>query len=185
MGVEPIRDKEKIEQMRKILKRSSYRDYAIFHVGLNTGLRISDILELKVADVKNKTHITLKDRKTRHVKSKAYRKIKINLGMQEFFADYIEGMHDDDYLFTSRKGTNQPITRQHAWRVIKEAAAKVGIEDIGTHTMRKSFGYHYYQKTKDVALLQGIFNHSAPSITLRYIGINQDKLDEAMDNFSL
>ena len=51
--------------------------------------------------------------------------------------------------------------------------------------MRKTFGYHFYQKTHDVALLQQMFNHSAPSITLRYIGINQDIMDQAMDDFSL
>jgi hypothetical protein len=49
--------------------------------------------------------------------------------------------------------------------------------------MRKTFGYHFYQQTKDVALLQNIFNHSAPSITLRYIGINDDLLDKAIDDF--
>jgi len=46
-------------------------------------------------------------------------------------------------------------------------------------------GYHFYQRTKDVALLQEIFNHSAPSITMRYIGINQDIIDSALDDFSL
>lgn len=180
LGVEPIRDLEKIEKMKKILRRKSYRDYAIFHVGLNTGLRISDILRLRVSDVKKKTHITIKEKKT-----KKLRKIKINYAMQDFFNDYIEGMNDDEYLFQSRKGENKPITRQHAYRVFNEAAEKVGIHDIGTHTMRKSMGYHYYQKTKDVATLMELFNHSAPKITLRYIGINQDKLDEAMDEWLL
>jgi len=51
--------------------------------------------------------------------------------------------------------------------------------------LRKTFGYHFYQQTKDVALLQELFNHSSPSVTLRYIGINQDKIDQAYDNFSL
>ncbi|MDX9806823.1 MAG: site-specific integrase, partial [bacterium] len=53
------------------------------------------------------------------------------------------------------------------------------------HTLRKTFGYHFYQKTKDVALLQQLFNHSAPSVTLRYIGINQDIMDMAIEDFSL
>jgi site-specific recombinase XerD len=53
------------------------------------------------------------------------------------------------------------------------------------YTLRKTFGYHFYQRTKDVATLQMIFNHSHPSITLRYIGINQDLMDEAVDHFSL
>ncbi|HNZ54779.1 MAG TPA: tyrosine-type recombinase/integrase, partial [bacterium] len=69
--------------------------------------------------------------------------------------------------------------------ILNKAAGELGIEEIGTHTLRKTFGYHFYQKTKDVALLQNIFNHSAPSVTLRYIGINQDIIDSAIDEFSL
>nr|WP_231690017.1 tyrosine-type recombinase/integrase [Cytobacillus solani] len=56
---------------------------------------------------------------------------------------------------------------------------------MGTHTLRKTFGYHFYQKYKDVAVLQQIFNHSSPAVTMRYIGINQDIMDEAVDGFSL
>ena len=56
---------------------------------------------------------------------------------------------------------------------------------IGTHKMRKTFGYWHYQQYKDVAILQEIFNHSSPSVTLRYIGINQDNIDKSYMNFSL
>ncbi len=69
--------------------------------------------------------------------------------------------------------------------MLNTAGGKIGLKEIGTHTLRKTFGYHFYKETKDVALLQNIFNHSAPSVTLRYIGINQDIIDKAIDNFSL
>lgn len=62
---------------------------------------------------------------------------------------------------------------------------RIGLEEIGTHTMRKTFGYWHYQQYKDVAILQEIFNHSSPSVTLRYIGINQDNIDKSYMNFSL
>ena len=61
----------------------------------------------------------------------------------------------------------------------------MGQEEIGTHTLRKTFGYHFYKKTKDVAMLQDIFNYSAPVVTKRYIGISQDEIDLAIDEFSL
>ncbi|MFL0366188.1 site-specific integrase, partial [Pseudobacillus sp. 179-B 2D1 NHS] len=51
--------------------------------------------------------------------------------------------------------------------------------------MRKTFGYHFYQRTKDVAMLQQIFGHSSPSITLRYIGINDEMVDRVLEDFSL
>ena len=69
---------------------------------------------------------------------------------------------------------------------VQEACAEAGIEaHVGTHTMRKTFGYHHYKKFKDVAMLQKIFNHSNPNITLRYIGIEQDQIDESYNNFIL
>lgn len=60
---------------------------------------------------------------------------------------------------------------------MNHSAKSIGLREIGTHSMRKTFGYHYYKKTKDVALLMDLFNHSSQSVTLRYIGINQDTLN--------
>ena len=57
--------------------------------------------------------------------------------------------------------------------------------NVGTHTMRKTFGYHHYKQFNDVALLQKIFNHSSPSITMRYVGIAQEELDYSYLNFEL
>ena len=99
-------------------------------------------------------------------------------------------MSADAYLFTSRNsgsdGASRPIDRTQAYRILNDAARKVGIQDaIGTHTLRKTFGYHHYKKFKDVATLQEIFNHSSPSITKRYIGIRQDEIDETLNDFAL
>ena len=66
-------------------------------------------------------------------------------------------MNDDDYLFPSRKG-DKPITRVQAYRILNDVAEKLGIEEVGTHTLRKTFGYWHYQQYKDVAILQDIFN---------------------------
>lgn len=177
--VQPIRDKEKIAEIKDILRRQSLRDWFMFVAGLNTGLRIGDLLQLRVSQVKNKTHIIITESKTE--KEKRFR---INESFAEVVDFYTKGMSEDDFLFPSRKG-DKPIGRVQAYRILNSAAKSVGLEEIGTHTLRKSFGYHFYQKTKDVALLQEIFNHSAPSVTLRYIGINQDVMDKAINDFSL
>ena len=92
---------------------------------------------------------------------------------------YIEDKEDQEYLFKSRQGKNKPITRGRAYAILRAAALANGLDEIGTHTLRKTFGYHVYQEEKDVALLQDIFNHSAPYITLKYIGVNQDAIDQA------
>jgi integrase len=178
--VQPIRDKETIEKMKDVLKKSSYRDWFMFVFGINTGLRISDILNLKVNDVKDKTHVTIREKKTNKEK-----RFKINTTLQTAINDYIKTMDEDEYLFASKK-TGEGLGRVQAYKILNEAASKIGLmEGIGTHTLRKTFGYFFYKQTKDVAMLQQLFNHSSPSITLRYIGINQDQMDSAMDSFSL
>ena len=94
-------------------------------------------------------------------------------------------MAEGEFLFKSRKGENKPITTTQAYRIMEIAAYRAGIDNVGTHTMRKTFGYWHYKQFKDVALLQEIYNHSSPSITLRYIGINQEDIDKSYQNFSL
>ena len=178
--VEPIRDKSRIEEMKLALKKQNYRDYIMFMVGINTGLRISDILKLKVKDVRNKTHIEITEGKTDKTKN-----ILINNNLKSELDEYIINMKDYEYLFQSQKGANKPISRVQAYRVLQKSAKKIGLEKVGTHTLRKTFGYHHYQENKDVALLQELFNHSSPSITLDYIGINQDVMDKSMKNFGL
>ena len=178
--VQPIRDREKISQMKIELKKNGTRDYMLFTFGINIGLRISDILNLKVSDVKNKTHINLVEIKT----GKGQRLI-ISTQVKSEINEYITGMKDDEYLFQSRKGVNKPISRIQAYRILNDAAIKVGLEEVGTHTLRKTFGYWHYQIHKDVATLQEIFNHSSPSITLRYIGITDDMKDATMKDFYL
>ena len=78
------------------------------------------------------------------------------------------------------------LDRVTAYYIIKNACIKAKLQEkIGTHSMRKTFGYHHYQQFKDVVILQKIFNHSSPQITLRYIGIEQDEIDYSYNNFVL
>ena len=178
--VDPIRDPEQIRAMKEHLLHQSYRDYFLFVFGLNSGLRLSDIVGLRVMDVRNTDHLRVKEKKTGNI-----RKIRMTGALKQEIEKYTRQMADSDLLFPSRKGKG-PIGRETAWRVINGAARACGITGaIGTHTMRKTFGYHFYQQTKDVAMLQQIFGHSAPSVTLRYIGINEDMMDQALDQFSL
>ena len=178
--VEPIRKKEKIEALKNELLKSGYRNYLLFVTGINTGLRISDLLNLRVKDVRGKTHIIINEKKTGKTK-----KFLINNRLKEKLDVYIERMGDEEYLFKSQKGDNKPISRVQAYRILRKAAENIGLESVGTHTLRKTFGYHHYQQHKDVAVLQELFNHSAPSVTLDYIGINQDVMDNTIQNFYL
>ncbi|GAA0840498.1 tyrosine-type recombinase/integrase [Bifidobacterium pullorum subsp. gallinarum] len=177
--VQPLRSREEIEDMKQSLRRwCGERDLHMFIVGINTGLRVSDIVSLKVSDVKDKTHVLVVEQKSGKVRN-------VNIkSIQPEITAYISGMAPDDWLFPSRKG-NGHITPTQAYRALVKAGDMIDRTDIGTHTMRKTFGYHHYKRNKDVAALQEIFNHSAPSITKRYIGIRQDEIDESLEGFKL
>jgi len=172
--VEPIREVEKIEKIKKYLRDRNERDYLMFYLGISTGLRIGDILSLKAGDVRG-THIKLTEQKTRKE-----RKVRMSPQLGRELRSYVEEKADHHYIFKSQKGHNKPISRSAAYKILRKAAHEFNLKDIGTHTMRKTMGYHYYKQTKDVALLQKLFNHSSQEITLRYIGINQDILDDAL-----
>lgn len=183
--VQPIRDREKLEEMKDELRKNGTRDYMLFYTGINTGLRISDLLKLNRDDIRNndgsmKSHINIIEKKT-----KKNKKFPIVNGLFAELDRYTKNMYAGEYLFNSQKGVNSPITASQAYRIITTAGDNIGLTEIGTHTMRKTFGYHHYQQYHDVALLQTLFNHSSPSITLRYIGIEQDEIDQAYYNFSL
>ena len=178
--VEPIRNREKIETVKRILKCEGMRNFLLFLIGINSGLRISDILRLQVCDVQDKDYIEIIEQKTGK-----YKRFPITNSFRDYLNEFIFDKSPDEYLFAGRRG-DKPITRVQAYRIINNACQKAGINaHIGTHTLRKTFGYHFYQEKKDVALLQCIFNHSAPSVTLRYIGINQDIIDSNLHSFAL
>lgn len=150
----------------------------MFLVGINTGLRISDILKLKVKDVKVKDNFMIKEGKTK-------KKRVVNISMlRKEIDDYVKDKVDYEYLFESQRG-DRHISTVQAYRILQRAGDYLGRDDIGTHTMRKTFGYHHYKQYKDVAILQEIFNHHALSITMRYIGISQDEINQTLDNFRL
>ena len=179
-NVEPIRDKKKIERIKIYLREKNFRDFLLFHLGINSGLRISDILKLKVKDVKKHKYIIVNEQKT-----KKRKRFPITKSFKKDLEIYIRYKSPSDWLFKSRKG-NKPISRVQAYRIIRKACRKNGIRScIGTHTLRKTFGYHFYKETKDIAMLQYLFNHSNQSTTLRYIGINQEMIDTVLGTFGL
>lgn len=178
-SVEPIRNKKDIQKVEKILEKQSQRDLLLFVIGTNCGLRISDILKLNVSDVKNKTHIQITEKKT-----KKFKKFPINSKLKPMINEFISGRKNDEPLFLSHWGHR--LDRVTAYYIIRNACEQAKLQEkIGTHSMRKSFGYHHYQQFKDVVILQKIFNHSSPQITLRYIGIEQDEIDFSYNNFVL
>jgi len=195
--VEPIRDVKKIESIKKHMKADGkFRDLLLFTLGINTGLRISDLLQLSWAPFLNsrgnpakvKSVVTLKERKTGKIK-----RFRVNRSVHEalkLLHENLQAAEPEDFLFISNKpskdGHPKPISRVHAWRVLNHYAGEAGVKGkVGTHTLRKTFGYHLYRKGIAVEYIQKMLNHSSPSVTLRYIGISQDQLDEIYVDLNL
>lgn len=176
--VQPIRSAEKLEDMKWSLKKwCGERDYILFLLGINTGLRVGDILKLKVADVKKKKSVNIYEGKTK-------KKRNINLTtIYDELQDYIATV-DSVWLFPSRKG-DKPISPTQAYRQLNKAAEMVEIESVGLHTLRKTFGYWFYKQTKDIAKLQKILNHDKPDVTLLYIGITKEEIDDTLNTFRI
>lgn len=179
--VEPIRDEKKIEAMKSYLKGRNVRDYVLFTLGINSGLRISDLLRLTVEDVKGKDRISIREQKTGKLKD-----FPLSDTCKRAVAEYLKRNElSAGALFPSRKG-GKPISRVQAWQVLNDAAKAVGVKDnVGTHTLRKTFGYHAYQKGIDITRIQKLLNHASPSVTLAYIGITKDELDDIYINLNL
>lgn len=171
--VQPIKNKTDIELMKKAL---SGRNLLLFIVGINTSLRISDILTLKREDFIG-NHLSLYE-----IKTKKYKKIRINEALKKAIAELAP---PSGFLFTSQKG-NKPISRVQAWRILNNASKRVGLTiSFGTHTLRKTFAYHAYENGTDLALLMRVLNHSSQKETLRYIGIEQESIDDVYINVNL
>lgn len=181
--VQPIRDPDVLEAVKRYLRMRSLRNYLFFCFGIYSGLRVSDLLTLTVGMVRNTTHISIKEKKNNNNKKRFI----IHPAIRNDLDLYIVGMSDDDYLFPSRqiktnsRLRNRPIDRSTAYRMLNDAACQFELKEIGTHTMRKTWGYRLYkQNPHNLALLMEMFNHSDPLYTLRYIGVTQDLMDAAI-----
>tara|TARA_R110000744_G_scaffold41284_4_gene93414 strand:+ start:917 stop:1504 length:588 start_codon:yes stop_codon:yes gene_type:complete len=193
MTVQPVKDKNQIANMVRVLEmKGNRRDSLLLKFGLNTALRIKDILRMKVKYLFNsdgtiKEYLDLFESKTIKRKSRKLKQIKLNSVIKPELESYVDfyGLEKDDWIFFSLKNPANPLDRIRAYTLLRDAARKSGVNKFGTHSMRKTLAYNIYNKTKDLALVMRILNHTDPDYTLRYIGIEQSNLDEAYEEFSI
>lgn len=158
------------------------RDLALFTIGINTGLRASDLLSLKYKDVltpedKIKSTLEVVEKKTNK-----HRRIRLGIkprkALEALLPKDIDDLDVDDYIFPSRKGGK--MSRQRLHQLVNEWTKEAGVKGhFGSHTLRKTYGYFLHKQGTDIVLLMKAFGHSSQSITLRYIGIQQEQIDEA------
>ncbi|MBS5985214.1 tyrosine-type recombinase/integrase [Clostridium sp.] len=181
-NVDVIKNKKDIEKIKKTLIMGDYRNYLMFIIGINTGLRITQILSLKFSDlIDNENNILSKI----YFNGIEYR---INDCIKDALRIYIctSGVKNKNtFIFKSKKGEN-PIERTQAYRILKNACRKAEINlNFGTHTLRKTFGYHFYKQYKDLKYLQKLFNHSSINITMEYIDLESKNDEVKYSSFNL
>ena len=179
--VDPIRNIKDIKKIKRKLKNNP-RDLLLFTLGVNNGLRISDLLNLRVGDVRDLAPgetLKILERKTGKqnvlMVNKETRKV-----LDVFLAEVRPG--DEEFLFKSRKGTNRPITKSYVNQKVKEWTKEMK-GNYGTHSMRKTFGYiqrmHF---GVGFEVLCKRFGHSNPSVTMRYLGIEDKEVSGILLN---
>ncbi len=182
LTVDPIRKQKDIKSISRLLK-SHPRNYLLWVMGINNGIRTNDLVKIKYSQVEGlKAGAVIKI-----IESKTGKKnvLVINKSVRKALQLYIkEGNPEpDDYLFQSRKG-NGHISSQSVGRLIRSWAEAINLKgQYGAHTLRKTFGYH--QRVNHGAgfeILCKRYNHSSPAVTMRYLGIEDKEVCELLMN---
>lgn len=183
MITEPIKDKKELKALINFYntKKPNLRNHCLIVLGLNTALRISDILTLKwnmlydFGRKKFKNRITINEKKTGKTNIIPINK-NLLICLQKLFCKIKP--QANDYLFTKRTNRSQPINRTQAYRIVKKAANECNLTgNISCHSLRKTFGFFAWKQGTQPALLMAIYNHSSYNITQRYLGITQLEKD--------
>ena len=192
--VEPIRDRKKIAQIKNQLRgQRRHRDLLLFVVGINTALRISDLLELRVEHFINDQQRIRNRFWIKEQKRGKRQEVVINNSIREVLEEYLvaypaiitDGNH---FIFFNSKANdfNQPIRRGQAWKIITTICRQVGLRgNFGTHSLRKTWGYHARMQGVDLALIMHKLNHESIAYTKRYLGITDDELQAVSQRLNL
>lgn len=194
--VEPIRDKKKISQIKNQLTGAKhFRELLLFVVGINTALRISDLLQLQVGNFIDEQGAIQNSFSIREEKREKRNQVVINGSIRDALTQYLIAYprvisNPDHFLFfTSRRYGpifSKPITRVQAWRLISEMCSAVGlVGNFGTHTLRKTWGYHARQSGVPMELIMHKLNHSNIAMTKRYLGITDDEMKAIAEGLNL
>lgn len=179
---QPLRSEDQINDVLFYLRRTRYpeRDTFLFLLGINTGLRCSDLLNLKVGTLRHSKRPEIVEIKTGKKKTlfldAIYPKVE----------QYIMDKADEDWVFPSSQNHGaKPESVNNVYKLFKRIDANLGNIGFTTHSMRRTFGLWYYRKTHDILYLMRLFNHSSEEITKRYIGITDEELGDSLREFKI
>ncbi|TKB51821.1 tyrosine-type recombinase/integrase [Ferrimonas aestuarii] len=183
--VHAVKDPDTIRLISHLLSRNHSQQMAdVWNIGLNLALRISDLLAIKFSDIQD-GRLQLKEQKTGKLAS-----IPLNPKALQIIERIRKEHPEHIYLFQSyrnrqsHKRAPHPLSRRAVGQAFELVSEEVKLP-LGTHSMRKTRGYHLYQSTKDIARVMKMLRHSSEGVTLRYIGITQDEVDQDFKELEL
>lgn len=183
--VEAVKNESELSTVSVLLaKRHGEQMADIWSFGVNVALRISDLLKIRFTDIKGDRLIVQEGKTDKEAN------IQLNSKALEIVNLVRSRDTNSVFLFQSKRSRNitnkpaKPITRQAVSAAFKDVGETLGIA-LGTHSMRKTRGYHLYKKTNDIARVMKMLRHSSEAITLRYIGITQDDIDNDFNELIL
>ena len=188
----PFEKKDLLKIRRYFSKKEKYVILGLINIGVNVALRYSDLSELKFEDITYENTIKLFEEKTNKKKE-----VKLNKfcteeikKLKEYYYNLEIKTWNKGYIFKSlsrnilSKKIDKNLTIQSFNRYLKEAQRELKIPyNIGSHSLRKTWGKFYYEKYKDIATVMKILNHSSIESTLRYIGIDRKRLHKIYEDF--
>ncbi len=183
--VEAVKTKEELAAVEALLRKHHGQIYAdIWRIGINLSLRISDLLLVKYADLDTKNRLyTLTEGKTGKK-----RQIRLNSKVLSIIERRKKEFPNDIYLFqvhsNRTSGMVKPISRVSVSRAFKDVGERLGLH-INTHSMRKSRGWAMFADGVPIEKISKVLNHSAPAVTMRYLGITKQEVLDTYDEYEL
>ena len=187
----PIKDSNILHEVQDTLLnnfRYGRRNYTIFQVGKATLLRVSDVLALRRNEIFNddgtiKKNAYIRDKKTDKPNTLYLKPVNQDL------IDYLQWLNENkiqsDWLFPSIKHPDRHITEKQFYKIIAKTGDLLGINYLGTHTMRKTGAYRVYTQTHyNIGLVMSLLNHSSEAMTLKYLGLDQVSREQMLDKVS-
>lgn len=175
----PIKDIETINKIKEMyIKKNKKRDLLLFLLAINTGLKLNDLLNLNVKDVKEKEYIEIKQELNNKDKNKNKKQqkneIPVNKTIQKLIKEITNKRKPKEPLFISNFGGR--LDRTLVYKTFKEIINELNLKkdeksSYSPSSWRKTFGYHYYQKYKDLSFLQYLFSQQTINETIKYIEI--------------
>ncbi|MFC2680815.1 site-specific integrase [Limosilactobacillus vaginalis] len=187
----PIKDSNILHEVQDTLLnnfRYGRRNYTIFQVGKATLLRVSDVLALRLNEIFNddgtiKKNAYIRDKKTDKPNTLYLKPVNQDL------IDYLQWLNENkiqsDWLFPSIKHPDRHITEKQYYKIMAKTGDLLGINYLGTHTMRKTGAYRVYTQTHyNIGLVMSLLNHSSEAMTLKYLGLDQVSREQMLDKVS-